>query len=304
MTYSLVGAPAVGFDLARLAGGPRVAAVLRVAVAADAGTLSRLARRHPGPVRDTWQSTCEQAALDAAVGGGSGPVPLADVLPAVAPSLGAETGEQGAASAVLRRLETGLLGNVGALRRLVGHELLEQTWVRSGPVSTQDPEASLAADVLADAAVAAYVGDAVPPRLRRSMASAFVGAWVPLRDETVPTGVPELDDRLETVAHAGERERAVWREVVERHRPSTAAWAPAMHQATWALSLTDRLRLGFDAQMAAVAVFARAGFTTRDAAYGVWNALSGVVQATLVGDLLPTRDADVLLAPWREVHEP
>lgn len=315
MTYTLVGAPAVGFDLARLDGGPRVAAVLRVAATADAGALSRLARRHPGPLRDTWQSTCEQAAL-AAAGGGNGPVPLADVLPAVAPSLGVEGGveggveagveveEQGAASAVLRRLETGLLGNVGALRRLVGNELLEQTWVHAGPVSVQDPEASLAADVLADAATAAYVGDVVPPRLRRAMASAFVGASLPLRDETVPTGVPELDDRLETVAHADETGRAAWRAVVERHRPSTAAWAPAMHQATWALSLTDRLRLGFDAQMAAVGVFAQAGFTTRDAAYGVWNALSGVVQATLVGDLLPTRDADVLLAPWREVHEP
>lgn len=305
MTYTLVGAPALGFDLARLRGGARVAAVLRVAAVADSGTLSRLAARHPGPMRDVWEVACEQATGNdgrVAPQRGRAPARLSDVLPSVGRTLGGGLGEVAAAHALLRRLETGLVGDVTALRRLVSHELLDHTWVHAGPVHTQDPEAARAADVLADAAVAAYAGEFVPSRVRRAMALPYVGSRVPVRDETVPTGFPELDERLEAVANADEAVRGAWRDVVERHRPTTAAWAPAMHQATWALQLTDRLRLAFDAQMAAVGVFTRAGFTRSDAAYGVWNALSGVVQATVVADLLPDRDADVLLRPWREVH--
>ena len=44
------------------------------------------------------------------------------------------------------------------------------------------------------------------------------------------------------------------------------------------------------------------GFTPRDAAYGVWNAIVGVLQARVVGDLLPSAEAYVLLRPWRAVH--
>jgi hypothetical protein len=75
-----------------------------------------------------------------------------------------------------------------------------------------------------------------------------------------------------------------------------------MHEATWALRLADRLRLAADAQLAAADAFLAAGFTARDAAYGVWNAVSGSVQALVAADLLPVRDSDVLLACWRRVH--
>lgn len=288
MTYSLVGAPAVGFDLARLPGGVRTATVLRTAVAADPRDLATLAAQHPGPVRTSWQATCEVA----------GTRRLGHVLPELASALDHPVD----AGALLHELESSLLGDVAALHRLVAHELLEHTWLHAGPVSTQDPEAARAADVLADAAIAAYVGATVPQSTRRAMALPFLAARLPLRDETVATGVAELDARLDELARADEGVRTAWRAAVDGRRGGTAAWAPAMHQATWALSLTDRLRTAFEAQMAAVGAFARAGFTARDAAYGVWNALSGVVQATVVGDLLAERDADVLLAPWREVH--
>ncbi len=288
MTYSVVGAPAVGFDLARLPGGARVAAVLRTAVNGDAGLLAALAPQHPGTVREQWHAACAER---------SGEL-LGDVLPDVAPTLG----DAAASGALLHRLETGLLGDPDALDRLVRHDLLDWTWIHAGPVSTQDPVAAEAADVLVDAATAAYADAAVPGDVRRAMSLPFLGAKVALRDASVPTGVEDVDVRLDRLAHADEEVRAAWRAVVETNRRSTARWAPAMHQATWALSVANRLRPAFDAQMAAVGAFARAGFTARDAAYGVWNAVSGVVQAAMVGDLLPTEDADVLLAPWRAVH--
>lgn len=289
MTYSLVGAPAVGFDLARLSGGARVAAVLRTTVTADPSALEALAARHPGSVRESWHTVC--AAADTRSMGRA----LTDVAPGL--------DDPATAGVVLRELERSMLGDVAALRRLVAYELLEQTWIHSGPVRVQDPEAAQAAEVLADCAVAAYLGDVLPEATRRAMGLPFVGARVPLRDETVPHGVPELDARFDCLVRADDELLATWRRAVDAQRSNTAAWAPAMHQATWALLHADRLRPAFDAQMTAVTVFASAGFTARDAAYGVWNALSGVVQATMAGDLLAERDAEVLLAPWRVVHD-
>lgn len=287
MTYSLVGAPAVGFDLSRLAGGARVAAVLRTALVTDTTSVAALAARHPGPVRAAWWDACTTDPAE----------PLGSVLPDVAPQLG----DAAASGVLLHRLESGLLGDLDALDRLVRHDLLDWSWIHAGPVSAQDPLAADAADVLVDAAAAAFA-DEVDAGTRRAMTLPFLGAKVPLRDESVPVGVEDVDVRLDRLAHADEHVRAAWRSVVDSRRRSTARWAPAMHQATWALAVSDRLRPAFDAQMAAVDAFSRAGFTAHDAAYGVWNALSGVVQAAMVGDLLPAADADVLLAPWRAVH--
>lgn len=67
--------------------------------------------------------------------------------------------------------------------------------------------------------------------------------------------------------------------------------------------LSDRLRTATDVQLAGVIAFHRSGFTARDAAYGVWNAVSGVLQAAVAEDLLPGSAAEVLLRPWRLVTE-
>ncbi len=203
---------------------------------------------------------------------------------------------------LLRRLETGLLGDAHALDRMIRRELLDWTWVHSGPMSVQDPIAAEAADVLADACLGGYLRDRLPEDARRAMAVPFLRAGVASRDATVATGIPEVDEVLTVLAGADEETRRRWREVVDDLRTHTGQWAPAMHQATWALSLTERLRLACDAQLAGVIAFDRAGFGAKDAAYGVWNALSGVLQASAVGDLLPAQEADVLLRPWRAVY--
>jgi hypothetical protein len=292
MSYSVVGGPAIGFDLTRLAGGRQVAAVLRTALAVRPDDLDRLADRHPGPApRSEWRRACEYAD-DAAAS-------MRRTRPLVGPALDSGTAGE---TALLNRLETGLLGDRHALDRLIRHDVLDWTWLHSGPVAVQDPDASAAADVLVDAAVAGYLRGRLPEKVRRSMATPFVRTGIAARDETAPTPLAPVDRALAVVADADDDVRRRWRAVVDELRVHTAQWAPAMHQATWAVMLAERLRLGCDAQLAGVIAFGRAGFTSRDAAYGVWNAVAGVILALVVSDLLPATDSAVLLRPWRAVY--
>jgi len=161
------------------------------------------------------------------------------------------------------------------------------------------PEASAACDVLADAAASAYCSEVLDEPTRRSMAAPYL-ATRPSPPEV--TGHEVVDAALAHLAGTDEDGRRRWRRAVDQQRPGTATWAPAMHEATWALSLAGRLRLAADVQLAAADAFLAAGFSPRDAAYGVWNAVSGSVQALVAADLLPARDADVLLSCWRRVH--
>jgi len=292
MSYSVVGGPAIGFDLTRLEGGAQVAAVLRTALGARVADLERIAERHPGDVaRFEWQQACHLAGEVASS--------LADALSLVGPSLDAGPSSE---SALLSRLETGLLGDAHALDRLVRRDILDWTWLHSGPVAVQDPTASAAADVLVDAAVAGFLRSHLPDAVRRSMAGPFVRVGLPARDETAATPLAPVERVLVVLAGADEDVRRRWREVVDELRLHTAEWAPAMHQATWAVWMSERLRLAFDAHLCGVMAFGRAGFTARDSAYGVWNAVAGVIQAQAVSDLLPADEADVLLRPWRAVY--
>ncbi|WP_345526384.1 hypothetical protein [Nocardioides endophyticus] len=295
VAYTVIGGPALGFDLARLPGGHQVADVLRVALAAGPDDLERLADCHPGAGdREEWRRACAEPA--------TGTPAMSDALPLAGAAL-----EEAAAgeTALLRRLETSLLGDARALDRLLRRDLLDWTWLHSGSIAVQDPVASLAADVLTDAATSAYLREDLPAELRRAMAGPFVRAGLAAADEhdEISLGLPDVDARLATLAGADAEVRATWRRVVDELRAHTAQWAPAMHQATWALSLADRLRVACDAQLAAVIAFQRADFGARDASYGVWNAWSGVVQASTVSDLLSADDADVLLRPWRAVYD-
>lgn len=291
MPYSVVGAPALAFDLARLPGGDQVSGVLRSTLVAAPDDLEQLAACHPGATtRSTWLRVRDEATTGGRLG---------EVLPLAGAAIDEAAGGE---TMLLRRLESGLLGDAQALDRMIRRELLDWTWVHSGSMAVQDPIAAEAADVLADAALGGYLRDQLPGDARRAMAVPFLRAGVPSRDATVATGIPAVDEVLTVLGGADEAARRRWRAVVDEQRGRTGQWAPAMHQATWALSLTQRLRLACDAQLAGVIAFHRAGFCARDAAYGVWNALSGVLQASAVGDLLPGPETDVLLQPWREVY--
>jgi hypothetical protein len=84
---------------------------------------------------------------------------------------------------------------------------------------------------------------------------------------------------------------------VDEGRGDHRGWAAAMHEASWAAHVSGRTRALATAQLQAVHAFLDAGFTARDGAAGVWNAVAGCVQAAAMSDLLDASSTEALLAP-------
>lgn len=296
MPYSLVNTPALGYDLVRLPHGDQVCTVLRVALASGPEDLARFAARHRGTARSgRWHQALAHG----------GPESVRSTLgPADQALEGAQAADAASSGLLLRRLEQAAVGDLPALARLLRHEILDWTWLHSGDLAVQDPDHALGCDVLADAAASAYCSERLGDATRRAMAAPFLAARLgtPERPGDTLTGHPEVDALLRSVGGSDEARRLAWRRAVEQMRSGMLGWAPAMHQATWALHLSDRLRLAADAQLAAVQAFRDGGFETRDAAYGVWNAVSGAVHAMLAADLLPEGEHATLTAAWTVVR--
>lgn len=291
MPYTLVSSPALAFDLVRLPEGPAAAGVLRVALQAGAEQVALLSGRHPGPHRASrWDRLVAAPQATA-----SGTIHLA--APAVAAAAAGDT----ASSTVLRsRLEAAPLGHLEALDRFVRHEALESTWISSGDLAVQDPDGSRAADVLADAVAAAYCAATLGTAEREALSAPYRAART-LPDPSCGHG--PADALLARLGAADPAARAAWRAASRAHLADPAGWAASMHEATWALTLSGRLRLAADAQLAAVGAFRRSGLTAGDAAQGVWNAVSGALHATLVADLVEPGSVALLTAPLRALDE-
>jgi hypothetical protein len=71
-----------------------------------------------------------------------------------------------------------------------------------------------------------------------------------------------------------------------------------MHEAAWAAHVSGRTRTLATAQLMAVQAFLDGGFSGRDGAHGLWNAVSGCVQGLAMADLLDDRSVALLQAPW------
>lgn len=276
MTYSLVNMPVLGFDLCRLAGGTELAEILLRTLRLEASHLSDL------------------AAVPRA------PRPRPTAAPALAGAL-AELREwqrdphsPDASVRAVRTLERSLLGDFDALVRLVRDDILSWTWHETGPVRFQHPDAVAATDLVVDLLAAAY-GDAperlpeVPhvtaggPPVAHDIDLGPCGDQVRATLDGIASITPSRADALRAAAGGSGRSR----------------WAGAVHDASWAVYLAGRLRPAAAAQLLAVRAFAAAGFTARDGAYGVWNVISGAVQAAVVADMVSEDTAELLTAAVR-----
>ena len=295
MPYSLVSAATLGFDLVRLPGGAQVADVLLTGLGADAGTLHRLAGAHPAAGR----ADAERAALAVRARRAH------ELAAAGVPQLRDVTGTAGSpddrSAQLVTLLERSTIGSTPALERLVRGDVL-------GPehpvVADCDPAvAALAADVMADAATGWWAADALDAATRRELTGPFATgtAWEPGPRPDLGPMAPGLAELLDAVRGAGALDRRRWRAAVDAGRAQRRPWAAAMHGAAWAAHVSGRTRTLAAAQLMGVAAFVEGGFSPRDGAEGVWNALAGCVQGLAVADLLDEESLTVLGSPWTAV---
>jgi hypothetical protein len=290
--YSLVSAATLGFDLARLTAGGRVADVLLTGLGADADTLGRLAAAHPSAGRPA----AERAALE--VRARRAHELAATGVPQLRDVPGAVAGADVRAARLVTLLEQGTIGNTPALVRLVREDVLG---AEHAVVATLDPDlVARAADVLADAATGWWAADALDPAVRLELTAPYTTATAlvaPPRPELGPAtaGIAELLGAVRTLDEAGRRR---WRIAVDAVRAQRRPWAAAMHGASWAAHVSGRTRILAAAQLMAVQAAADGGFTARDGAEGIWNALAGCVQGLAMADLLDEESLAVLGEPW------
>ena len=300
MHYSLVSSPVLGFDLVRLPAGESAAGVLVRALQAGPTELDVLASRHDAAARASAWEVVRAAAAEVRS--------ISDVLSDVANGLlEREHGDADVAdrleAGVVRVLQASTVADADALVRLVHHDVLDWTWtvpVEGGP-GLRTETAAHAADVLADAAVSAYLGDRLPAEVRRALAGPYLSACRELTSsavpevEDVPAGVAAVLDRLTRLDGT---DRACLRAAAEGDRAVGGEWAGAVHEASWAVHLSGRTRTAAVAQLLAVRAFRAGGLDAADGAGGLWNLVSGVVHAEVVADLLPGEAREVLVRPW------
>jgi hypothetical protein len=278
--YSLVSAPVLGFDLTRLGGGSATAEVLLRALRLGVGDLPVLAERLPDEgVRGPLWVEVEGAARRM-------------------PSL--KNLAKDDVAGALQLVERAPIGSVDALLTCLRYDVMAWTWHGTGRDAKQSEQASAATALLCDAAVASYLRDILDEATRRMLGAGWVSAL-----RKLPTGAPidlgphhyaisALLDRLRSL-----RPRDLSRLVTaaEDARKNAGGWSPAVHSASWAAYLSDRVRTAAAAQMLLVQAIDTAAIPLADRAGGVWNMLSGAVQALVVRDLLDTATAHRLLAP-------
>jgi hypothetical protein len=299
--YSLVNAPTVGFDLARLPTGASVATVLLEALAVQTGSgnvdlhgfdrgrdldgrraaawleVSALA---PPTRLDQALSTCRDVieGIDAADQGGQ---PTRPVQHRLEPAMAA--------------LTTAYFGGLDDLLTLLRDDILDET-----------PAHVVA--MASDAVAAAYGGRRLSAEVRALLSAPWIEATRTL--PTLQTERPAKALPVDLGPADAEVRRVLDRiplltgtEAVVLAENATAVesdWSRCMHAAAWAAYLAGRLRPAAAAQFQAVRAMRVSSVDAGLIARGVWNAVTGCLQAVVMHDLLDEEAFGVLVAPWEQ----
>jgi hypothetical protein len=184
----------------------------------------------------------------------------------------------------MRKLTTAAFGGLEDLLGLARLDILDQS---PGHV------VALASDALA----AAYGGRRLADDVRSLLGSPWISAARTLPAIPVDLG-PFGPDVREVLARAGtltERQRNT---LIEASGMAQPEWSRRMHAAAWAAYLSGRLRPAAAAQFQAVRALRASNVDATLAARGVWNAVSGCLQAVVLHDILDEVTFGVLVAPW------
>ena len=286
--YSLVSAPVLGFDLSRLQGGSAAADVLLRGLSLTVSDLDAVASARAD---DDWDRVDLWRDVDAAA---------------------QERRAVNADAGGLAVVERAPLGTLDGLLHCLRYDILDWTWgnrpaqatmptpqVRA-PRQRQSEVASKATGVLSDAAAAAYLRELLTDESRRRLSAPYAAALraLPEREHDLGPQADELRQLLSRVGSLSPAEMRRLNKVTDTSRPGLTDWAPAVHSASWAVFLSGRVRAGAAAQLLLVQALDRSGVPVGDRAGGVWNLLSGAVQALMVRDLLDSATARRLLDPY------
>ncbi|MGH8891494.1 MAG: hypothetical protein ACRDV3_17240 [Acidothermaceae bacterium] len=283
--YSLVNAPTIGYDLARLPTGAAVATVLLEALAiyTPSGDQADLSAFDPAAVADPRRASAwlEVSAL-------TPEVKLDQALAAAKQVIDdAERTMQMRAHAlapVVAGLTTSYFGGLDDLLRFARLDLLADA-----PTHV----VAMASDALA----AAHGGRRLPDDARHLLG----GPWI-----TATRSLPAIPADLGPFAHEvttvlDKLPLLTAPQVVVLAEAAAALegdWSRRMHEAAWAAYLSGRLRPAATAQFQAVRALRAAGVDAATAARGVWNAISGCLQAVTLHDLLDEVTYGVLVGAW------
>jgi hypothetical protein len=282
--YSLVNAPTVGFDLARLPTGAAVATVLLEALAVQSATgLGDVSGFDPDFSADTrrasaWlevSSLAPPARLDHALSEFRDVIDEADREPAWGhPKL----------EPAMAALTTAYFGGLDDLLGLVRVDILDEA-----------PTHVVA--MASDAIAAAYGGRQLGDGVRGLLGAPWIAATKGLA--AVPHDLGPFDAELRRVLDRIPRlSRAEALVLAEGATASESDWGRCMHAAAWAAYLAGRLRPAAAAQFQAVRALRASGIDAGLVARGVWNAITGCLQAIAMHDLLDEVNYGVLVAPW------
>lgn len=280
--YSLVSAPVLGFDLTRLPGGAATAEVLLRSLALTDSDLHVLAsfRLDDWDRLNLWQDVDDAARRRQTVR-----------------DLSADSSD---AQRTLALLEQAPIGTVDGLLQCVRHDVLDWTWEPvEGKPAVQSPAAAQATSVICDAVVAAYLRDLLPVPSRRSLAAGWLAASRWLTERPIHLG-PQHDDisaLLSRVRALGPTRYVRLAAAAAATRQSASDWAPAVHAASWAVYVSGRIRAAAAAQFQLVQAVDGGGIPVADRAGGVWNLISGAVQALMVRDILSAETVSRLVDP-------
>jgi hypothetical protein len=285
--YSLLGASLLGFDLVRRPGGGAVASLLVEALALGPSSLPVLAEGEAVGFLDPELPSPDHRGLG-------------DVLGEVTRLVAA-----GRAGEALTLVEQAPVAGLGELLRFVREDVFEWAW-ESGPDGpVQDVETRRAVAVVCDAVVAAYHAEGTSRALHAQLLEPWAlarGRLGPLTADLGPcsSGVLDLLHGVAALEHDGLAQLIDLSRSVRRHGP----WGPAMHAASWAAYLADRVRPAACAQLLAARAVSQLDVDTAATAGGAWNLVSGAVQAAVVTDLLDDASRDRLLTPLTQLLGP
>ncbi|HET9140534.1 hypothetical protein [Actinophytocola sp.] len=276
---SLISAPTIGFDLTRMDGGAATAELLADLLPVRTAEWAALAERLP---RESATRTVARSRAFA----------QADQRPSIRDLAGVDPGS---AIAVLQNAPIGTL--TGLLECVRADVLVPDRDDPDAGGGTPAPEAVVS--MATDAVCATYLRELLAPRERRALASGWLAARRLLPERPTDLGpqheaVRQLLRTVRTLRPEGLRALA---EAADTMRAGSGDWATAMHSMTWAVHVSGRVRAAAAAQFRLVQAIDLGGVPVADRAAGVWNVLSGAVQAVLVRDLADADAVHELLDP-------